>query len=64
MKVLAEEWKRRDREREVLVNKKVTEYHTLEEKLKKTLTDLEKRERQLAANEQEVCTHFNCMLTT
>ncbi|XP_041362219.1 centrosomal protein of 120 kDa-like [Gigantopelta aegis] len=54
LKALGEEWKKRDREREVLVQKKMTEYARLEEKLQRTLLDLEKRERQLAANEQEV----------
>ena len=36
----------------------MTEYARLEEKLQKTLIDLEKREKQLVANEQEVCTAF------
>ncbi|WAR00622.1 CE120-like protein [Mya arenaria] len=54
MKALAEEWKKRDRERELLMKKKLTEYAQLEEQLRKTLLDLEKREKQLAANEQEV----------
>ncbi|XP_053405525.1 centrosomal protein of 120 kDa-like [Mercenaria mercenaria] len=54
MKALAEEWKKRDRERELLMKKKLTEYAQLEEQLRKTLADLEKREKQLAANEQEV----------
>ncbi|XP_076104445.1 centrosomal protein of 120 kDa-like isoform X2 [Mytilus galloprovincialis] len=54
MKALAEEWKKRDRERELLMKKKLAEYANLEEQLRKTLKDLEKREKQLAANEQEV----------
>uniref|UniRef100_A0A4W3INE9 Centrosomal protein 120 n=1 Tax=Callorhinchus milii TaxID=7868 RepID=A0A4W3INE9_CALMI len=54
MQALAEEWKRRDREREVLVKKKVAEYAVLEEQLQKTLADLEKRERQLANGELEL----------
>ncbi|KAM4810471.1 centrosomal protein of 120 kDa [Rhinophrynus dorsalis] len=54
MQALAEEWKRRDKEREALVKKKVTEYTVLEEQLKKALADLEKRERQLAADEMEL----------
>jgi len=36
----------------------LTEYAQLEEQLRKTLTDLEKREKQLAANEQEVSDHI------
>ncbi|XP_023385373.1 centrosomal protein of 120 kDa [Pteropus vampyrus] len=54
MQVLAEEWKKRDRERESLVKKKVAEYTILEGKLQKTLIDLEKREQQLAITESEL----------
>ncbi|XP_062828214.1 centrosomal protein of 120 kDa isoform X2 [Anolis carolinensis] len=54
MQTLAEEWRKRDREREALVKKKVAEYTVLEEKLQKTLTDLEKREKQLASAETEL----------
>lgn len=54
MKALAEEWKKRDKEREIIMKKKLAEYAQLEEQLRKTLKDLEKREKQLAANEQEV----------
>ena len=32
----------------------LSEYNQLEQQLRKSLTDLEKREKQLAANEQEV----------
>ncbi|XP_054445874.1 centrosomal protein of 120 kDa isoform X2 [Pteronotus mesoamericanus] len=54
MQALAEEWKKRDRERESLVKKKVAEYTILEGKLQKTLIDLEKREQQLAMTESEL----------
>ncbi|NXJ65784.1 CE120 protein, partial [Rostratula benghalensis] len=54
MQALAEEWKKRDKEREALVKKKVAEYTALEEKLQKTLKDLDKRERQLFSAESEV----------
>ncbi|NXP55906.1 CE120 protein, partial [Heliornis fulica] len=54
MKALAEEWKKRDREREALVKKKVAEYTLLEEQLQKTLRDLDKRERQLVSAESEL----------
>ncbi|XP_042530327.1 centrosomal protein of 120 kDa isoform X2 [Dipodomys spectabilis] len=54
MQALAEEWKKRDRERESLVKKKVAEYSILEGKLQKTLIELEKREQQLASAESEV----------
>ncbi|NXJ98910.1 CE120 protein, partial [Corythaixoides concolor] len=54
MQALAEEWKKRDKEREALVKKKVAEYTVLEEQLQKTLRDLDKRERQLFSAESEV----------
>uniref|UniRef100_A0A4W6CW78 Centrosomal protein 120 n=1 Tax=Lates calcarifer TaxID=8187 RepID=A0A4W6CW78_LATCA len=53
MQALAEEWRRRDREREALVKKKEVEYNLLEEQLQKTLSDLERREKQLAEAELE-----------
>uniref|UniRef100_A0A3P8VQ03 Centrosomal protein 120 n=1 Tax=Cynoglossus semilaevis TaxID=244447 RepID=A0A3P8VQ03_CYNSE len=51
MQALAEEWKKRDREREAVVRKKEVEFNLLEEQLQKTLSDLEKREKQLAEAE-------------
>ncbi|XP_069379308.1 centrosomal protein of 120 kDa isoform X2 [Paralichthys olivaceus] len=51
MQALAEEWRRRDGEREALVKKKEVEFNLLEEQLQKTLCDLEKREKQLAEAE-------------
>ncbi|XP_064619737.1 centrosomal protein of 120 kDa-like isoform X2 [Lineus longissimus] len=54
MRALADEWKRRDRERELLVKKKIAEYTQLEQQLKKTISEFEKRERLLGSNEQEV----------
>ncbi|KAL6037179.1 hypothetical protein STEG23_023021, partial [Scotinomys teguina] len=54
MQALAEEWKKRDRERESLVKKKVAEYSILEGKLQKVLTELEAREQQLARAEVEL----------
>ncbi|NXU57883.1 CE120 protein, partial [Turnix velox] len=54
MQALAEEWKKRDREREALVKKRVAEYTVLEEQLQKTLRDLEKREQQLFSAESEL----------
>ncbi|KAJ8401639.1 hypothetical protein AAFF_G00379560 [Aldrovandia affinis] len=53
MQALAEEWRKRDREREAMVKKKEMEYNLLEEQLQKTLADLEKRERHLAHAEME-----------
>ncbi|KAF3851534.1 hypothetical protein F7725_013306 [Dissostichus mawsoni] len=43
MQALAEEWRRRDREREALVKKKEMEYNVLEEQLQKTLLQRELR---------------------
>ncbi|XP_005069102.1 centrosomal protein of 120 kDa isoform X2 [Mesocricetus auratus] len=54
MQALAEEWRKRDRERESLVKKKVAEYSILEGKLQKALTELENREQQLASAEVEL----------
>lgn len=54
MQALAEEWKKRDLERESLVKKKVAEYSILEGKLQKALTELENREQQLASAEMEL----------
>lgn len=54
MKTLAEEWKRRDKERELMVKKKLEEYSRLEEKLKQSIADLERREKQLSASETQV----------
>lgn len=53
MQALAEEWKRRDREREAVVKKKEVELNLLEEQLQKTLLDLERREKLLAEAELE-----------
>uniref|UniRef100_A0A3P9Q1D1 Centrosomal protein 120 n=1 Tax=Poecilia reticulata TaxID=8081 RepID=A0A3P9Q1D1_POERE len=54
MQALADEWRKRDGEREALVKKKELEFNQLEEKLQKTLCDLEKREKQLAEAELQV----------
>uniref|UniRef100_A0A0B6ZYD3 C2 domain-containing protein n=2 Tax=Arion vulgaris TaxID=1028688 RepID=A0A0B6ZYD3_9EUPU len=54
MKTLAEEWKKRDTEREVLTQRKLTEFKQMEDQLRKTLTDLERREKKLAVSEHEV----------
>ncbi|XP_017288610.1 centrosomal protein of 120 kDa isoform X2 [Kryptolebias marmoratus] len=51
MQALAKEWRRRDGEREALVRKKELEFSLLEEKLQKTLSELEKREKHLAEAE-------------
>lgn len=62
MEALAEEWKKRDRERESLVKKKVAEYSILEGRLQKALTELENREQQLASAETEVGIHGSLTL--
>ncbi|XP_033827951.1 centrosomal protein of 120 kDa isoform X2 [Periophthalmus magnuspinnatus] len=51
MQALAEEWKRRDQEREALLQKKEEEFQCLEEQLHKTLSDLEAREKRLGEAE-------------
>ncbi|CAM4719851.1 unnamed protein product [Leuciscus chuanchicus] len=53
MQALAEEWRKRDQQREALIKKKEVEYSLLEEQLQRTLSDLEKRERALAHAEAE-----------
>ncbi|XP_051963834.1 centrosomal protein of 120 kDa-like [Xyrauchen texanus] len=53
MQALAEEWRKRDHQREALFKKKEMEYNLLEEQLQKTLSDLEKREKALAHAEME-----------
>lgn len=54
MKVLADEWKKRDKEREVVLQKKLSEYNQLEDQLNKALKSLEKRERELTIKEKEI----------
>eukprot|EP00795_Rhopilema_esculentum_P005989 gene5989-11355_t len=54
MQTLAGEWKKREKEREDIFQRKVDEYIKLEEKLKLSISDLERREKQVAANEAEV----------
>ncbi|XP_057309454.1 centrosomal protein of 120 kDa-like [Hydractinia symbiolongicarpus] len=51
MMKLAEEWKIRDTEREMILKKKVDEYNVLETKLKRTLTELDEREKQVSQME-------------
>ncbi|XP_060787860.1 centrosomal protein of 120 kDa isoform X2 [Neoarius graeffei] len=53
MQALAEEWRKRDQEREALVKKKEMEYNLLEEQLQKALANLERREETLAQAEME-----------
>ncbi|XP_044131817.1 centrosomal protein of 120 kDa isoform X2 [Bufo gargarizans] len=54
MQVLVEEWKKRDRDREALVNKKLANYTAQEEKLQKAMADLKKREHQITSDEMEL----------
>ncbi|KAM3184221.1 hypothetical protein ACTXT7_008809 [Hymenolepis weldensis] len=49
--VFAQEWKRREEERESMCKKKMHEYQVLEDKLRSVLEDLMDRERQLNAKE-------------
>ncbi|XP_016353863.1 centrosomal protein of 120 kDa-like [Sinocyclocheilus anshuiensis] len=52
MQALAEEWRNRDHQREI-IKKKEMEYSLLEEQLQKTLSDLEKSEKALAHAEMQ-----------
>uniref|UniRef100_A0A5K4FDL0 DUF3668 domain-containing protein n=2 Tax=Schistosoma mansoni TaxID=6183 RepID=A0A5K4FDL0_SCHMA len=54
MATLAEEWHKRDSQREIIYRKKLSEYQALEEKLRNTLIELATRERQLIAGEAEL----------
>ncbi|XP_033106486.1 centrosomal protein of 120 kDa-like [Anneissia japonica] len=54
MQTLAEEWKKRDKDREIILKKKIEDFAQLENQLKLALTDIQKREQKLAANESEV----------
>ncbi|KAA3676481.1 centrosomal protein CEP120 [Paragonimus westermani] len=54
MATFAEEWHKRDGERETIYRKKLSEYQQLEDKLRATLSDLAVRESQLAAGEAEL----------
>ena len=74
-----EAFKEKDRERESLLQKKVNtnggrirqsfvsiqmkEYGELEKQMKKTLIDIEKREKQLSINEHEVIFHSSALHT-
>ncbi|KAK7933345.1 hypothetical protein WMY93_004241 [Mugilogobius chulae] len=51
MQTLAEEWKKRDQEREALLHKKELEFERLEQQLHKTLSELETREKRLSEAE-------------
>ena len=54
LKLLGEEFAKRDKERELLVAKQVSEYQALEKQLSKAISGLEKREQQVSAAEQEL----------
>jgi len=54
MIALSEEWKQRDLEREMLLKKKLEEYNMLETKLRNSMVDLEKREKQIISRENEL----------
>ncbi|RNA18235.1 hypothetical protein BpHYR1_023451, partial [Brachionus plicatilis] len=51
---LADAFKQRDIEREIMVQKKIKEYNELEVMLKNSLNEVEKREKQLASNEAHI----------
>ncbi|CAD5123777.1 DgyrCDS12086 [Dimorphilus gyrociliatus] len=54
MEAITEEWKCREKERELLVKKKIAEYTELESQLRKTLSEVEKKERHLVDEEQSI----------
>lgn len=54
MEAITDEWKTREKERELLVKKKISEYGLLETQLRKTLLDIEKREKNLTEEEESL----------
>eukprot|EP00041_Stephanoeca_diplocostata_P017700 m.362812 g.362812 ORF g.362812 m.362812 type:complete len:379 (+) comp20790_c0_seq1:53-1189(+) len=54
LRILAEEWKARDLERETLTSRKVQEYDKLEKQLRSTIKRVEEREAAVRDHEQEV----------
>lgn len=54
METLIFEWKKRDMERELLMQRKLREYQQMEERLKQALSDIEVRERHLTLNENKI----------
>ncbi|GIY71368.1 centrosomal protein of 120 kDa [Caerostris extrusa] len=54
LSVLTSEWKQRDMERELLLQRQLQECQKLEDKLKTTLKDAELKEKQLSAQETEL----------
>uniref|UniRef100_H2YHU4 C2 domain-containing protein n=1 Tax=Ciona savignyi TaxID=51511 RepID=H2YHU4_CIOSA len=54
MQLLTEEFKKRDKEREMLIAKRIAEYQKLEKQLSQTNASLEKREMQISSTEQEL----------
>jgi len=54
MQTLADEWRKRDKERELIFQRKTDEYNKLEEKMRATISDLEQREKKVAESEAEV----------
>lgn len=54
LETLVNEWKKRDTERELVLQRKLAECRELEEKLRTALADVDKRERMLAVKEMEI----------
>lgn len=54
LQLLSDEFKKRDREREILVAKRVSEYQELEKQLAESITSLEKREKVVSTRESEL----------
>eukprot|EP01135_Chromosphaera_perkinsii_P005253 Nk52_evm3s328 gene=Nk52_evmTU3s328 len=54
MKTLGDEWKKRDQERELAIRRKEAEYLKLEQQLKRSLLELEDREKMIIKGEDEL----------
>lgn len=54
LRMLAEEWKARDKDRQLVMKRKVDEYEKLEAQLKDGIAEVEKREQSIVLQEQEL----------
>ncbi|KAJ3278582.1 hypothetical protein HK104_002204 [Borealophlyctis nickersoniae] len=55
MAQLSSEWKRRERDREATMKRKIDEFKQLETQMQKLVTELEARERRLVKAEEDLC---------
>ncbi|XP_014671524.1 PREDICTED: centrosomal protein of 120 kDa-like isoform X2 [Priapulus caudatus] len=54
LQTLTSEWKKREEERELLLQKKVAEYSDMERKLRAIIAEMGRKEKQIAAREQQL----------